>query len=61
MSSSPGRSVEYVLSKPVSTYMDKDVLMLNENTPTREATRILQHYERDDIIVTDYEINQSEL
>ncbi len=55
MSSSPGRSVEYVLSKPVSAYMDKDVLMLNENTPTREATRILQHYERDDIIVTDYE------
>ena len=53
MSSAPERSVSYVLTKPVSDYMDRDVLMLNENTLTREAARALQHYERDDIIVTD--------
>ena len=29
-----------------------DVLMLDESTLTREATRMLQRYERDDIIVT---------
>ena len=54
MSTAPERSVSYVLTKPVSEYMDRDVLMLNQDTPTREAARILQHYERDDIIVLDY-------
>ncbi len=53
MSVAPGRSVEYILTKPVSDYMDKDVLILDQYTPTREATRLLQHYERDDIIVSD--------
>ena len=53
MSSSPERSVEYILSKPVSNYMDNEVLMLDKKTSTRTATRILQNYERDDIIVTD--------
>lgn len=53
MSSAPERSVSYVLTKPVSAYMDRDVLMLGQNTLTREAARILQHYERDDIIVLD--------
>lgn len=53
MSSAPERSVSYVLTRSVSTYMDTDVLMLKQDTSTREAARILQHYERDDIIVTD--------
>ncbi len=53
MSVSPGRSVEYILTKPVSNYMDNDVLILDQYTPTREATRLLQHYERDDIVVYD--------
>ena len=53
MSSEPERSVSYVLTKSVSKYMSKDVLMLDQNTQTREAARMLQHYERDDIIVTD--------
>ena len=52
MSSSSGRSISYVLTKPVSTYMNRDVLMLDEMTPTREAAHTLQHYEHDDIIVT---------
>ncbi|MGB1429600.1 MAG: potassium transporter TrkG, partial [Nitrosopumilus sp.] len=38
--------------KSVTEYMDKDVLILSQNTLTREATRMLQHYETDDIIVT---------
>lgn len=51
MSAAPERSVSYVLSKPVSKYMQKDILVLDEETKTRVATRILQHYEHDDIIV----------
>lgn len=57
MSTNPERSVSYVLTKYVTTYMDKDVLMLNQNTLTREAARMLRHYETDDIIVTDNEKN----
>ena len=53
MSVAPSRSVEYILTKPVSNYMDNDVLILDQYTPTREATRLLQHYERDDIVVYD--------
>lgn len=53
MSTNPERAVEYVLTKSVADYMDKEVLMLDQDTLTREATRILQHYERDDIIVMD--------
>ena len=53
MSTNPERAVSYVLSKPVSKYMDKDVLILDKNTQTREAARMLRHYETDDIIVTD--------
>lgn len=33
--------------------MDTDVLILSKNTSTRDATRMLHHYETDDIIVTD--------
>ena len=55
MSTNPERAVSYVLSKYVTEYMDKDVLILNENTLTREAARMLRHYETDDIIVTDSE------
>lgn len=55
MSTNPERAVSYVLSKYVTEYMDKDVLILSENTLTREAARMLRHYETDDIIVTDSE------
>ncbi len=53
MSAESQKSVSYVLSKPVSQYMDKDVLVLNQGTLTGTATRLLQRYERDDIVVTD--------
>ena len=53
MSTNPERAVSYVLSKYVTEYMDKDVLLLSETTRTREAARMLRHYETDDIIVTD--------
>ena len=55
MSTNPERAVSYVLSKYVTEYMDKDVLILGENTLTREAARMLRHYETDDIIVADEE------
>ena len=55
MSTNPERAVSYVLSKYVTEYMDTDVLILNQNTLTRDAARMLRHYERDDIIVTDEE------
>ena len=53
MSANPSKSVSYVLSKPVKGFMDSDVVMLGKYTRTRDAARILRHYERDDIIVTD--------
>lgn len=53
MSAESQKSVSYVLSKPVSQYMDKDVLVLNQNTATSTATRLLQRYAREDIVVTD--------
>ena len=53
MSTNPERAVSYVLNKSVTNYMDKDVLILGEKTQTREAARMLRHYETDDIIVTD--------
>ena len=53
MSTNPERAVSYVLSKSVTNYMDKDVLILGLDTQTREAARMLRHYETDDIIVTD--------
>ncbi|MCV0400540.1 MAG: CBS domain-containing protein [Nitrosopumilus sp.] len=53
MSTNPERAVSYVLSKYVTNYMDKDVLLLGQHTQTREAARMLRHYETDDIIVTD--------
>jgi len=53
MSVNPSKSVAYVLSKPVKEYMDTDVVMLGQYTSTRDAARVLRHYERDDIIVTD--------
>lgn len=53
MSTNPERAVSYVLSKYVTEYMDKDVLILSQETLTREAARMLGHYETDDIIVTD--------
>ena len=53
MSTNPERAVSYVLSKSVTQYMDKDVLILGLNTQTREAARMLRRYEIDDIIITD--------
>ncbi|QDI88199.1 CBS domain-containing protein [Candidatus Nitrosopumilus sp. SW] len=53
MSTNPERAVSYVLNKSVTEYMDKDVLILSQNTLTREAARMLRHYETDDIVVTD--------
>ncbi len=53
MSVNPSKSVSYVLSKPVKDYMDTDVVMLGQYTRTRDAARVLRHYERDDIVVTD--------
>jgi len=53
MSTNPERAISYVLSKYVTQYMDKDVLILSPNTQTREAARMLRRYETDDIIVTD--------
>ena len=55
MSTNPERAVSYVLNKYVTEYMDKDVLILSEKTETREAARMLRHYETDDIIVTNAE------
>ncbi|HJJ22659.1 MAG TPA: CBS domain-containing protein [Nitrosopumilus sp.] len=52
MSTNPERAVSYVLSKYVTEYMDKDVLILSLNTQTRDAARMLHNYETDDIIVT---------
>ena len=53
MSTNPERAVSYVLSKYVSQYMDKDVLILHLKTQTRDAARMLRRYETDDIIVAD--------
>jgi len=53
MSTNPERSVSYVLTKSVTKYMEKDVLILDQDTPTREAARMLRHYETDDVIVRD--------
>ena len=53
MSSQPEKAVSYVLSKSVTEYMNKDVLMLGERTETRDAATMLRSYETDDIIVVD--------
>lgn len=53
MSTNPEKAVSYVLSKYVTEYMDKDVLMLNLKTLTREAATMLRNYETDDIVVVD--------
>ena len=55
MSTNPERAISYVLSKYVTDYMDKDVLILNQNVLTRVAASMLRNYETDDIIVTDEE------
>jgi len=53
MSAESQKSVSYILSKPVSQFMAKDVLILHQDTSTGSATRLLQRYDRDDIVVTD--------
>jgi len=53
MSTNPERAVSYVLTKSVTEYMDKEVLMLDMDTSTRDAATMLRHYETDDIIVID--------
>ena len=53
MSTNPEKAVSYVLSKYVTEYMNKDVLMLYMKTLTREAATMLRSYETDDIVVID--------
>lgn len=53
MSTDSEKAISYVLSKYVTNYMNKDFLMLGQKTSTRDAARMLQKYETDDIIVTD--------
>ena len=53
MSAESQKSVSYILSKPVSQFMTRDVLILHQDTSTGSATRLLQRYDRDDIVVTD--------
>ena len=55
MSTNPEKAVSYVLSKSVTEYMNKDVLMLGLRTQTRDAATMLRSYETDDIIVIDKE------
>ena len=55
LSSDANRAVSYVLSKYVRDYMVKDVLLLKSSVGTRTAARMLRHYERDDIVVTDWQ------
>ena len=55
MSTNPEKAVAYVLSKNVTEYMDKDVLMLDLKTLTREAATMLRSYETDDIVVINAE------
>ena len=52
MSIEARKSISYVLLKPVTAYMDNEVLILDQSTMTREATRMLQRYKRDDIVLT---------
>lgn len=52
MSENPQISVSYILSRPVSKYIERDILLLDENTITADAAKMMQHRERDDIIVT---------
>ena len=40
MSTNPERAVSYVLNKYVTEYMDKDVLILGENTLTRGSKNV---------------------
>ncbi|MDC0605397.1 CBS domain-containing protein [Nitrosopumilus sp.] len=53
MSTNPEKAVSYVLSKSVTEYMSKDVLMLGLRTQTRDAATMLRSYETDDIIIID--------
>lgn len=52
MSANPSKAVSYVNAKPVTDYMDKDVLVLKEETPAKAAARMLGT-ERDEIVVVD--------
>ena len=53
LSSDVSRSVSYILNKRVRDHMVKDVLLLKSEIGTRTATRMLRHYEKDDIVVID--------
>lgn len=53
MSGSQAKSVQYILSKPVSRYMDSKIVSMDRKTPTHEAASRLQKTQRDDIVVTD--------
>jgi len=51
MSSNPKLSISYILRKPVSEYMEDDVITLNENADTSVATSMLQRYNKTDIVI----------
>ena len=53
MSGNQAKSVQYILSKPVSRYMDSEIVTMDRKTPTHEAASRLQKTQRDDIVVTD--------
>ncbi len=53
MSATPERSISYVVAKPVSAYMDLDVLIMRGSMPTRDAARIMQRSDRNNIVVVD--------
>ncbi len=53
MSAGQAKSVQYVLSRPVSRYMDRELVTMDRATPTSEAASRLQQTQRDDIVVTD--------
>lgn len=54
MSNTSERSISYVLTKPVSTYMDTNVLILDRYTLTRDATRIMKEKNKDCVVVIDH-------
>ena len=52
MSTRESKAAMYVLKKPVTTCMDRNVLVLDKDTSTRAAAKQLQEHTHDDILVT---------
>ena len=53
VSSDPAVSAKYLLQKPVTTCMQRDILKMDQKTTTREAAERLRDHSRDEIIVMD--------